>query len=82
MNGNEPLQSLSEKTKLLALNGYFIVPTTTPAYDYATIYISTSATTPATWVEQAAMQYRKIMMNQRIYILKHNAIYTVEGQKQ
>jgi len=82
VNGNEPLQSLSEKTKLLALNGYFIVPTTTPAYDYATIYISTSATTPATWVEQAAMQYRKIMMNQRIYILKHNAIYTVEGQKQ
>ena len=63
------------------LNGYFIVPPTLPAHDYAVIVIEDDISTSISDINRLG-KATKVMINQQVYILQGKNVYSVTGKKQ
>ena len=75
------LQEHTEGVTLNGLNGYFMVSPALPAYDYAVIVLDNGVSTPVSEVEVSGKAI-KVMINQQIYILHNESVYSVTGKKQ
>ena len=75
------LQEHTESVTLKGLNGYFMVSPALPAYDYAVIVLDNGVSTSVNEVELSGKAI-KVMINQQIYILHNESVYSVIGKKQ
>ena len=81
IDANGELQEHTENVNLNGLNGYFIVSSSLPAYDYAVIQLSNGTSTDVIRVEQANKPIKMIIDN-RVYILQGENVYSILGEKQ
>ena len=75
------LQEHTEGVTLKGLNGYFMVSPALPAYDYAVIVLDNGVSTSMSEVKRSG-KATKVMINQQIYILHNENVYSVTGKKQ
>jgi hypothetical protein len=74
------LQEHTTAVKLLGLNGYFVITSAMPACDYAIIKLDNGLSTSVDKVEQA-IQSTKVMINQQVYIIQGENIYSIIGKR-
>ena len=75
------LQEHTEYVSISGLSGYFVVAPTLPAYDYVVIVIDDDISTSVSEVKRFG-KATKVMINQQVYILQGESVYSVTGKKQ
>ena len=78
---NGDLQEHTDAVTVSGLSGYFVVSPAIPAYDYAVIQLDNGVSTDMSEVEYKTKSV-KVMIDNHVYIIHGENIYSITGKKQ